>query len=71
MPDAIFYEGSITAAVVNGYPGTHNLVEGTALPISVADSGSGGGSRIPNSTETGNAASDWSFSNPPTPGAPN
>jgi hypothetical protein len=73
MLDAISYEGSLTAGIVTGFPGTYNLVEGTALSASTADSNTINGSlsRIPNGTDTDNASADWSFSNPPTPGAAN
>jgi hypothetical protein len=71
--DALSYEGSITAAVITGFPGTYNLVEGTALSASTADSNTIPGSlaRLPNGTDTNNASSDWGFSNNPTPGAAN
>ncbi len=73
IQDAISYEGSITAGVVTGFPGTFNLVEGTALPASTADSNTLNGSlsRIPSGTDTDNASADWTFSNTPTPGAAN
>ena len=70
--DALSYEGSITAGVATGYPGTYNLVEGTALPLSVADSNALGSlGRIPNGTDADNASADWTFSGTPTPGAAN
>ncbi len=73
MQDAICYEGSITAGIVTGLPGTYNLVEGTALSASVADSNAINGSlsRIPSGTDTDNASADWTFSTTPTPGAAN
>jgi large repetitive protein len=69
--DALSYRGSITAATVNGAPGTYNLVEDTAT--SAADSGTFGGSlnRIPNGVDTNNASTDWAFSTTVTPGATN
>jgi hypothetical protein len=71
--DALSYEGSITNAVITGVPGTFNLVEGTTLSASVADSGSVQGSliRSPNGADTNDAATDWRFTMTPTPGAPN
>ena len=71
--DALSYEGSIVAATINGAPGTFNLVEGTALSPSVADSNTVQGSliRSPNGADTDNAATDWHFTTTPTPGAAN
>ena len=69
--DALSYEGAITAAVIDGV--THNLVEGTVLPVDVADSNTVTGTlvRLPNGTDTDNAATDWAFTTTPTPGAAN
>ncbi len=71
--DSLAYEGGITAAVINGATGTYNLVEGTALSASVADSNTGTGSLIRNANgmDTGNDNSDWTFTSTPTPGATN
>ena len=67
--DALSYEGEITAAVIGGQ--TYNLVEGTALAATVADSNTVDGSlsRIPDGQDTNNAASDWAFTQTKTPGA--
>ena len=69
--DALSYEGAITSAVIGTQ--TYNLVEGTVLPASVADSNSAAGSlsRIPNGSDTDDAATDWAFSSTATPGAAN
>jgi hypothetical protein len=69
--DALSYEGAIESAVIGTQ--TYSLVEGTVLPAAVADSNTVAGSlaRIPNGSDTDNAASDWSFSPTVTPGAPN
>jgi hypothetical protein len=69
--DALSYEGEITAAVIGSQ--TYNLVEGTALAATVADSNTVDGSlsRIPNGQDTNNAASDWAFTQTKTPGAAN
>jgi hypothetical protein len=69
--DAISYEGSITAAQLDGIPGTYNLVEGT--PTSAADSNSTDGSlaRFPNGSDTDDAATDWTFNGVISPGEPN
>jgi hypothetical protein len=71
--DALSYEGSITAATITGAPGTYNLVEGTPLPVGVADSNAAAGSlcRLPNGTDTDDADSDWALSTTLTPGAAN
>ncbi len=71
--DSLSYGGSITAATVTGIPGLVNLVEAPALPASVVDSDSVTGSlvRFPSGTDTDHAASDWTFTTTPTPGAPN
>jgi hypothetical protein len=73
LVDALSYEGAISSATVTGITGTVSLVEGTALASSVADSNSAPGSlsRLPNGTDTDNAATDWAFTSTPTPGAPN
>lgn len=69
--DALSYEGPITAAVIGGT--TYNLVEGTVLPATVVDSNTAAGSlsRIPDGTDTNNAASDWVFTTTLTRGAAN
>lgn len=70
--DALSYEGSITSVAIPNV-GTVSLVEGTALPPAVADVNAGSGSlcRLPDGTDTDNAASDWAFSATITPGAAN
>ena len=71
--DALSYEGAIHAAAISGAPGTYDLVEGTVLPTTVADSNTIQGSliRFPNGADTNNAAIDWTFTTTPTPGAEN
>ena len=71
LVDALSYEGAVTAATIDGH--TYDLVEGTALPESVADSNTAPGSlaRIPNGGDTDDAASDWAFTGTPTPGSAN
>ena len=55
------------------YNGTVSLVEGTVLPASVADSNTTNGSlaRLPDGTDTNDAATDRAFGGTPTPGAAN
>ncbi len=69
--DALSYEGPITAAVIGS--ATYSLVEGNALPASVADSNTVPGSlaRIPNGADTHDDAADWAFTPTVTPGAAN
>ena len=69
--DALSYEGAITTATIGTK--VFDLVEGTMLPIDVADSNTVDGSlsRIPDGSDTGTAAADWSFTTTPTPGVAN
>ncbi len=69
--DALSYEGAITAAAIGTK--VFDLVEGTLLPVDVADSNTvdGAVARIPDGSDTGNAATDWSFTTTSTPGAAN
>lgn len=71
--DALSYEGSMTAANLSGFASPVSLVEGTALPPTTTDSNtiSGSLSRLPNGSDTDNAATDWNFTTTPTPGAAN
>jgi hypothetical protein len=69
--DALSYEGAITAATIDGT--TYDLVEGTVLPETVADSSTVEGSLIrnPNGQDTDDAAADWAFTTTVTRGAAN
>jgi hypothetical protein len=69
--DALSYEGAINAAVIDGR--TYDLVEGTMLPETVADSNAQDGSlsRIPDGEDHDDAAADWEFTTTKTPGAAN
>lgn len=69
LHDALSYEGSITATMIGGHP--FSLVEGTALAASFADPGAGSVARIPNGTDTDDAATDWMVASTSTPGATN
>ena len=69
--DALSYEGSITAAVITGFPGTYPLVEGTATSAVDGNAITGSLSRFPNGTDTNDAATDWGFTTTLTPGASN
>ena len=69
--DALSYEGAITAATIGTK--TFDLVEGTMLPVDVADSNTAEGTlaRIPDATDTGERVRRWAFTTTPTPGAAN
>lgn len=69
--DALSYEGSVTAALIDGFANPINLVEGTAL--AALDDGSGPGSlaRLPNGTDSNNANTDFALAVQLTPGLSN
>jgi hypothetical protein len=71
--DALSYEGPMGAATITGVTGTVSLVEGTVLATTVADSNMTANSiaRLPNGSDTDDAATDWRLSATPTPGAAN
>ena len=71
LVDALSYEGSITAAVINGAPGAYNLVEGTATSVVDGEAFPGSLNRMPNGSDTNDAATDWELLTLPSPGAPN
>lgn len=68
--DALSYKGAITMANITGL-GVVSLVEGSPLATGDSTIKDGTLSRLPNGNDTNNAASDWAFSNTPTPGAAN
>jgi hypothetical protein len=70
--DALSYEGAMTAVAIDGV-GMVSLVEGTVLPVDVADSNTVVGSlaRLPDGSDTDDAAADWKFTANLTPGAAN
>lgn len=69
--DALSYEGAITGAVIGD--ATFDLVEGAALPASVADSNTVEGSliRAPDGRDTDDASADWAFTTTATRGGAN
>lgn len=74
LSDALSYGGPMTAVSLSPtLVGTFSLVEGTFLPTSIVDSNTITGSlaRLPNGTDTNNAATDWAFSATLTPGSSN
>jgi len=68
--DALSYEGSMTAVPIPGC-GNYNLVEGTAATAVDSNTVQGSIARIPNGSDTDDAATDWVFTATPTPGAAN
>jgi hypothetical protein len=72
LVDALSYEGTVTRAFLP-FAGLVSLVEGTALAAHIADSDGIPASlvRIPDGSDTNDAATDWSMSFHPTPGDQN
>jgi len=69
--DALSYEGSITAAMINGFAQTTNLVEGTATSVMDDNANVASLIRDPNGQDTDDASMDWALTSTPTPGAVN
>ncbi|HVV88776.1 MAG TPA: thrombospondin type 3 repeat-containing protein [Kofleriaceae bacterium] len=73
--DKLVYEATTMPimATITGFPAAVDLVEGTFLPAAKADSNAAAGSlsRLPNGTDTDNAANDWNFTTTITPGIAN
>lgn len=69
--DTVSYEGGITTANIIGL-GVINLVQGTPIPLAVADDNTGNVSLscLPNGAGSGNDSADWGMA-VPTPGAAN
>jgi hypothetical protein len=69
--DALSYEGAITSAAIGDE--VYSLVEGTVLPVDVADSSTVDGSlaRIPDGADSDDAAADWVFTTTVTKGTAN
>jgi len=72
LVDALSYEGAMTMVTISGL-GTVSLVEGTMLPVSVADSSTVPGAlcRLPNGSDQNNASVDWKLCSTLTPGRAN
>ncbi|MEQ8564027.1 MAG: lamin tail domain-containing protein [Deltaproteobacteria bacterium] len=69
--DALSYEGSITAASINGFAAPVSLVEGTATAVADSNSVDGSLVRVPDGADTDDASVDWSLATTPSPGAAN
>lgn len=71
LVDALSYEGSLNGTTLEGCDGTHDLVEGTATTASDSNAVAGSLARLPDGSDTDNAAIDWAFTAILTPGAAN
>lgn len=73
LVDALSYEGAMTSVTIAGISSPVSLVEGTVLPTTVADNSVSAASlcRMPNGTDTNDAATDWKICSTPTPGVAN
>jgi len=71
LVDALSYEGSITAGVVDGVAAPLDFVEGTPTAAQDSNTNQGSLARLPDGQDTGDAAADWFFTPTPTPGASN
>jgi len=69
--DALSYEGEIHAAVIDGVPGTFDLVEGTAATAADSNSVAGSLARFPDGADTHDDDTDWRFNNVASPGSSN
>ena len=69
--DALSYTAEIRMATIPGFTGGVNLVEGTQTPVSDANTGVRSLCRIPNGSDTDDAASDWATAMMITPGMAN
>lgn len=69
--DALSYEGSISAAQIDGFANPVSLVEGTALAAIDDGAGTASLSRLPNGTDNGNANTDFALTATLTPGTSN
>jgi hypothetical protein len=71
--DVLAYEGPMSAPLDFFRCGLVDFVRGTPLPADIEDSDSFAGSliRLPNGSNTGDHATDWTFTTTPTPGAAN
>ena len=67
--DALSYEGSITAAIINGFAAPVNLVAGN--PTTASDTGSGSVIRSPNGQDSGDDSIDFANAPSPSPGETN
>lgn len=71
LVDALSYEGSLNGTALEGCDGTHDLVEGTATTASDSNAVAGSLARLPDGSDTDDAATDWAFTAILTPGAAN
>ncbi len=69
--DALSYEGSVSAGIINGITGSKSFVENAPTTASDNNTTIGSVSRLPNGIDTNDAANDWGFTATPTPGTIN
>lgn len=69
--DALSYEGEIDGVTLEACEGLHGLVEGMATEAADSNTDHGALARLPNGSDTDDAATDWSFTPMPTPGEAN
>lgn len=71
MIDALSYEGDLNGTTLEGCEGLHDLVEGTATTAADSNAVPGSLARLPDGSDTDDAATDWAFTGTVTPGAAN
>ena len=71
LVDALSYEGSITAALITGFPGPVSLVEGTAFAGADTNDNLNSLARSTNGGDSDNAVADWILTTTITPGFAN
>jgi len=71
LVDALSYEGSLNGTTLEGCTDTHDLVEGTPTTASDSNADVGSLARLPDGSDTDDAATDWGFTAILTPGAAN
>jgi hypothetical protein len=69
--DALSYEGSVAPFTIMMMFGPYNLVEGNPTPIADLNVGVLSLVRLPNGSDTNDAATDWALSTMPSPGLAN
>lgn len=71
LVDALSYEGQLNGTTLEGCDGLHDLVEGTATGASDSNAEPGSLARLPDGSDSDDAATDWAFTTAVTPGAAN
>jgi hypothetical protein len=71
LVDALFYEGTLAPLAIDGITGTHSLVEGNRFTGADNNDTRSSLIRFPDGSDSDDAATDWSLTSTPTPGAAN